>query len=485
MTESANRANHFDAAIIGSGFAGSILASILSRQGMRVALIDPAMHPRFAIGESSTPIADGLLRRLGAQYDLEPLVALSTWGSWQQHFPAIGCGLKRGFTYFAHRSGEAFRETTVGERSLWVAASKSDDVADTHWYRPDVDSFLFRLAIESGAHDFAGYAVQSIDSSVSPSGTMLHCVGPKTLDLRSDWVIDASGQAAALARLRGLQDKSAELSTESYSTFAHFRDVGSMSAWLASRGMESRQPFDGDDAAQHHLLPDGWMWMLRMNNGITSVGITSPTPPTLDWSAFPTLRDLLDGATLVTPPGRVTSGRRLQRWFDPVVGPRELMLPTAALTLDPLHSTGIAHALAGVERVIPIIMEKNAAVRAQQLDAYRESLRQEAWLLDRLVATAYATMNDFPRFTVSAMLFFAAAIRCEERLQQGEHPSAFWNADDRVFVERIRWATRQLTQPSGKGFDESAISEAIQPWNTAGLMDHSVHNRYAYTAASK
>ena len=74
----------FDVAIIGSGFAGSILAWILASRGRKVALIDAAIHPRFAIGESSTPIADKLLMRLGQHYDLPELVQLSTYGGWQQ-----------------------------------------------------------------------------------------------------------------------------------------------------------------------------------------------------------------------------------------------------------------------------------------------------------------------------------------------------------------------------------------------------------------
>ncbi|MDG2221913.1 MAG: tryptophan 7-halogenase, partial [Rubripirellula sp.] len=155
----------FDAAIIGSGFAGSILAGILSRQGMRVALIDVARHPRFAIGESSTPIADMLLRRLGERHSIAEYVDLSTWGRWQQSHPELAAGRKRGFTYFQHHDGEPFSERKIGQNSLWVAASKSDDVADTHWYRPDVDQFLFQLAIDAGATDFSEHAVESIEHS--------------------------------------------------------------------------------------------------------------------------------------------------------------------------------------------------------------------------------------------------------------------------------------------------------------------------------
>ncbi|MCA9139032.1 MAG: NAD(P)-binding protein, partial [Planctomycetales bacterium] len=108
----------FDVAIIGSGFSGSILARILAMHGRRVCLIDAATHPRFAIGESSTPIADWMLRRIGQQYGLDDLVALSTYGTWQQSRPELACGLKRGFSYFDHRMDRP--EHFLGEQSLVV-----------------------------------------------------------------------------------------------------------------------------------------------------------------------------------------------------------------------------------------------------------------------------------------------------------------------------------------------------------------------------
>jgi len=58
-----------DLAIIGSGFAGSLLAMIARRQGRSVALVERSHHPRFAIGESSTPITNLLLEELATRYD--------------------------------------------------------------------------------------------------------------------------------------------------------------------------------------------------------------------------------------------------------------------------------------------------------------------------------------------------------------------------------------------------------------------------------
>ena len=54
----------FDVIIIGSGFAGSIMAMILRRLGRTVLVLEKGKHPRFAIGESSTPVADLVLRDL-------------------------------------------------------------------------------------------------------------------------------------------------------------------------------------------------------------------------------------------------------------------------------------------------------------------------------------------------------------------------------------------------------------------------------------
>ena len=56
--------NRLRVAVLGSGFAGTILARVLHRQGHRVVLVERGRHPRFAIGESSTPLGAIALERL-------------------------------------------------------------------------------------------------------------------------------------------------------------------------------------------------------------------------------------------------------------------------------------------------------------------------------------------------------------------------------------------------------------------------------------
>src|SRR4249919_680520 len=107
-----------DIAIVGSGFAGSLTALALRRRGVRVALIERGRHPRFAIGESSTPLANLLIEEIADRYDLPRLRAFSKWGTWQRARPEVAGGLKRGFTFLFHRPHEPFAGDVEHERQL-------------------------------------------------------------------------------------------------------------------------------------------------------------------------------------------------------------------------------------------------------------------------------------------------------------------------------------------------------------------------------
>src|SRR3982750_3230016 len=135
-----------EVAIVGSGFAGSLLARVLAVLGYDVVLLERGTHPRFAIGESSTPLANLALERIGIRYGLEDCYQLAAHGRWLQNYPELRRGLKRGFTFYRHHPGEPL---DASERLL-VAASPSEHVSDVHWLRADVDHHLVRQAIEAG-----------------------------------------------------------------------------------------------------------------------------------------------------------------------------------------------------------------------------------------------------------------------------------------------------------------------------------------------
>ena len=113
----------YDLVIIGSGFGGSLLALIARRLGRTVLLLECGRHPRFAIGELTSPLANLLLETLAVRYDLPQLLPLTTYGAWQRAYPDLGCGLKRGFTFFSHETGRSYRTEKDRNNQLLVAAS--------------------------------------------------------------------------------------------------------------------------------------------------------------------------------------------------------------------------------------------------------------------------------------------------------------------------------------------------------------------------
>src|SRR5258708_6672808 len=141
---------HFQVVVVGSGFAGSLTAMIAKRLGYTTALIERGRHPRFAIGESSTPLANLLLEETSTEYDLPFVRPLCKWGTWQKQLPHLACGLKRGFTFYHHEFGRPCRGALDRRDQFLVAASPHDGIADTHWYRPDFDHFLVREAQACG-----------------------------------------------------------------------------------------------------------------------------------------------------------------------------------------------------------------------------------------------------------------------------------------------------------------------------------------------
>jgi FADH2 O2-dependent halogenase len=116
----------YDIAVIGSGFAGSLAAMIAHRLGRSVLLLERGKHPRFAIGESSTPLSNLLLEELSVRYHLPNLTPLCKWGTWQKAYPDVTCGLKRGFTFYRHKSGSRAAVDPQRRDQLLVAASPHD-----------------------------------------------------------------------------------------------------------------------------------------------------------------------------------------------------------------------------------------------------------------------------------------------------------------------------------------------------------------------
>lgn len=498
----------FQFGIIGSGFSGSLLAWLLAKRGHSVILLDRSPHPRFAIGESSTPLADFLLEQIADQYSLPELRSLSRWGSWQRDYPQLRAGKKRGFSYYSHQLNQPFHETSSHENSLLVAASACDELSDTHWMRSDVDQWFCEQAVAAGAQ-----LICNLDAIVAKPNTtgweLSGEVEDRPLTIQVGKVIDASGNGNSLATALSLSSMDDRLRTRTSAMFGHFRDVAPMSRWLMENGLPTvDDPFDGDDAAQHHWIGAGWLWFLRFADGTTSVGLTLPCEKWPDdlgdapnrLSAFkkfiedyPTIADLMRNATLVAPHDSHSSPRmawmpRISRLWSQAAGKNWLMLPTTAGIIDPLHSTGIAHSLSGVLRAANLLTcDASPARRDEMLSQYSVDIVHEVRWIDLLVANCYlAASHSFESFVAASSLYFISAIHSERQMAEtGAMRDGFLLARSTKLQRVMHDTTQFLERPTSQHDFAKWMRQQIQPWNNVGLLDPSSHNRLSRSAAPK
>ncbi|MCG8460395.1 MAG: FAD-binding protein, partial [Holophagales bacterium] len=257
-----------DVAILGSGFAGALLARVLNRAGRRVLLLERGRHPRFALGESTTPLANLCLERLALRYRLPDLHHLAAHGRWLEHLPHLRRGLKRGFTFYHHPPNAPFRNSPENEARLMVAASPNDRVADSHWLRRDVDLHLVDRARVEGVCYVDRTRVHSLEldrNGDTVRGVTVRAEGPAgPVAYRARVVVDATGPAGVSASSFGLRSRIENVALRSALLFGHFEGVEPLSS-AAPEAHFGNAPFPEEAAAVHHLLDIGWLYVLRFD----------------------------------------------------------------------------------------------------------------------------------------------------------------------------------------------------------------------------
>ena len=495
-----------DLAIVGSGFGGSILAMIARRLGLRVALLERGRHPRFAIGESSSPLAGILIEQLADRYGLPRLKPLAAFGAWQRAYPEVGCGLKRGFTYFKHEDGRPFCVAPDRSNQLLVAASPNDEVSDTHWLRADVDAFLMREAVAAGA-EYADEA--ELDAVEWTAGGLPVLTGRRQgapFRVAARGVVDATGPRGFLSRALGIESVPFDRYPGTQALFSHFTGVArcdEMPEYAGAGLPGDAPPYPVDDAALHHVFDGGWMWVLRFGNGVTSAGVAVVDALAQELrlaEGEPAWHRLLDRLPTVRaqfadarPTRQFDWTPRLSYRAAAAAGPRWALLPSAAAFVDPLFSTGFPLTLLGIERLASLLESgaffddvvrscgsSDPPLGAQSLDAYGVTTLAEADHTARFVAGCYAGFPRFDDFVQYSMFYFAAASYAEmARRVAPEHAAAgFLRAGDPVFASAMR-----SLSPSDSGALADRVREAVDSVNIAGLCDSRKRNWYAADGA--
>lgn len=470
-------------AIVGSGFAGSILAMIARRLGYRVMLLERGRHPRFAIGESASPLAGVLIEKLADRYDLPRLRPLSAFGTWRRTYPDVVCGLKRGFTYFKHEDGRPYRCAPDRSNQLLVAASPNDELSDTHWLRADVDHFLVREATALGVDYLDEVMLNGVEWNADDALTLTGTRRGTAISLRAGFVVDASGPRGFLSRALGIEERGFDGYPQTQALYSHFVNVARCEDMpgFAAAGT----PYPMDDAALHHVFDGGWMWVLRFGNGVTSAGIAVVDSVSEElriadgapaWERFLARYPSIAAQFAEARPIReFTWMPRIAYRASIAAGDPWAMLPSAAGFIDPLFSTGIPLTLLGIERVARMLgAREGAPLRA----SYGDITLAEADHTARFIAGCYAAFPRFDAFTAYSMFYFTAASFSEmqRRLMPERASAGFLRASDAAFASSLRELSPEVCVPGTDYFDR--IAAATESINIAGLCNRRRMNWY-------
>lgn len=344
--------------VIGGGPAGSTAATLLSRLGRKVILLEKAHHPRFHIGESLLPMNLPVFERLGV------LEKVHTMGVFKPgaDFEADN---ERGYNTFAFKR----------------AIGSSPPHAYQVW-RQDFDKMLFDHARANGADAREGHEVVALEQVDSRSSHVdVRTDGGQSYRITAQYVVDATGRDTFLSSRKRLRRKNME--HQSAAIFGHFRGA-------------ARRP--GEDAGNISIyrFEHGWMWMIPLPDAVMSIGavcrpayLKERRGNTAEFflqtlRSNPDVRRRIEGATLIGDEIRVTGNYSYDS--SRMGGLGWVMVGDAFAFLDPVFSSGVYLAMSGAEQA------------ARMVDLALREPRREPALLRRLEKRQRAGMARFAFF---------------------------------------------------------------------------------------
>lgn len=233
-----------DVVIIGGGPAGTASALFLQKQGIDAIIIEKQAFPRYHIGESLTTEAGNLLRELGFEGDM------LQW----EHPRKVGVKVYG----------------PEGKNSFYVPVMGRDDNGELYdtftWQvrRANFDNMLMEKAVEQGVRVIHGRAIRPIQDGEKVTGVVVQLEHGDLLEIESQVVIDASGQATFLSGAGLTSEKDRDRYDNQVAFFSQVRNT--------------RRDIDKvDDTLIFYQKMFHWAWFIPLDEDVVSVGVTVPT----------------------------------------------------------------------------------------------------------------------------------------------------------------------------------------------------------------
>ena len=137
----------FDVAILGAGFEGGMLATILACKGAKVVIIDAGTHPRFALGESTVRHTFRMIKIMAERFGVPEFKTEFNSGEQIHQHVSSGFGVKKNFGFVYHHEGQHQKP----EESTQLVIPPYREGYEAHLFRQDTDAYLTYTAIHHGA----------------------------------------------------------------------------------------------------------------------------------------------------------------------------------------------------------------------------------------------------------------------------------------------------------------------------------------------
>ena len=453
-----------DVVIVGRHLTTSLLAAILARHGVRVALIRTAGDGARPAGETTVPYTAELFFLLGGKFGIPEISSLGMFAELPGWLRGTS-GVKRnlGFLYHradtAHNPAESLQFSVPGEHAEW------------HLYRPDVDEYAADLAVRYGATSYRTAAAAG-GVRVGAGGVSVELADGRVVD--AGYLVDGSGDAAVLADgLPRLDPGNAN--HRGRLLYAHLTGVREFESVVPLA--RYRKAGSWTDGTLLHAFDGGWIQVAPFGNHADSanprwsvaasfdprrfpVGDRSPDADFAHVAGqFPELRAQFAGAVPERPwvrndqwPARVARCHG-PRWFlfDRAAVRHDLLLSRdLAMSLETLHATATGLlAMAGTGDWAGDGMSTAAAFQLRLFDWH-----------DRFVAAGRVAAADFAPWNAYLRSWLLWSILSALSLKRARMDGASGAAPDRwKSVEGFDAAEYWYPVPAGlPGFMRDAVS---------------------------
>jgi FAD-dependent halogenase len=357
---------HVDVAVIGGGPSGSTVAGLLAKEGYSVLVVERQKFPRYIVGESLVPGVLPVLQELELFEETESRGFVFKPGltvRWGPHRPALSI-------FF-------------GDTGLYKGAYQV--------VRAEYDQLLLQNARRLGATVLEDTRVVDVLFEGDRCVGLQYAApdGGELVTVQARYVVDASGQSALLARRLNL------LEVDEY--------LKNVAIWTYYQGV---LPFEGRAVGNTLVenMSDGWLWVIPLNDGTTSVGWVTPANKVRGRKNLESVFEKMIYSSIETkrvlePARRVCSFRTARDWSYIARrshGPGFLLAGDAAGFVDPLFSTGVFIAMSAgrlASRALIGAM-KEPAREAELFGRYDETYKKFLGDIFSIVRYFYASSQD-------------------------------------------------------------------------------------------